>query len=68
MAWLHLFYFLSFPTGKIHHLRHTPRCPDYDPDDLLISVIDFLMLSIGRDEGPISRVHYFFLLVPILIE
>lgn len=47
------FLLLPAPTGQIHDFRHPAAAGD-DPFHFLVSLVDFLVLGPGGDEGEVA--------------
>lgn len=64
LASLHI---LPFPAHEIHHLGRPTRRSHNHPDNLLVSIIDLLVLTIRRNQCPVLRFQDTLLLVPLLV-
>lgn len=59
---------LTLPTRKIHYFWNAARCSHNHPHDLFIALVDLLVLTIRRDQGPVSCFQDLFLLVSAVIQ
>lgn len=63
-----LFNLVPLPSRQIHDLGSPTRRPHNDPYSLLIAVVDLLVLSVRRYQGPVARVQHTFLLVAFFVQ